>query len=116
MVRRCIGLAAILVLGWGSVALASAALAQDGQAPKHPAHKAHAKTVESSNPNDFSEDWSIAAPRSSGGSSAGVGEDPSVAAGRKKFFEQSTTMQGGGPTGSQSGSSSGFQPSMGLSF
>jgi len=115
MVRLSIAVAAILFLGCGSVALA-----QDNPAPKHAAHKAHAKKVESNNNNagnDASEDWSIALPKSSGGGGAtDVSSDPNVAAGRKKFFEQSTTMGGGGPDGAHTGSSSGFTPSMGLSF
>ena len=112
MVRLPIGLVAIFLLGGGSLAFA-----QDAPPPRHALHKAHAKKVESSN-NDFSEDWAIAAPKSSGAASSpsDVSEDPNVAAGRKKFFDQSTTMEGGGPAGSHSSSSSGFTPSMGLSF
>ncbi|MEW6436264.1 MAG: hypothetical protein AB1508_03725 [Pseudomonadota bacterium] len=112
MVRLSIAVAAIVFLGCGS-----AALAQDNPAPKHAAHKAHAKKVESnSNSNDASEDWSIALPKSSGDKATDVSTDPNVAAGRKKFFEQSTTMGGGGPDGAHTGSSSGFTPSMGMSF
>lgn len=116
MVRLSIAVAAILFLGCGSLALA-----QDNPAPKHAAHKAHAKKVESNSnntSNDASEDWSIALPKSSGGGggSTDVSTDPNVAAGRKKFFEQSTTMGGGGPEGAHTGSSTGFTPSMGLSF
>ena len=111
MVRLSIAVAAIVFLGCGSVALA-----QDNPAPKHAAHKAHAKKVESNSSNDAAEDWSIALPRSSGGGATDVSTDPNVAAGRKKFFEQSTTVEGGGPDGAHTGSSSGFTPSVGLSF
>jgi hypothetical protein len=111
MVRLPIGVAALLLLlGCGSVALA-----QDTPVPKHASHKAHAKKVESSD-SDFSENWDIAAPKSSSGKPADVNEDPNVAAGRKKFFERSDTMEGGGPAGAHSGATSGFTPSMGLSF
>jgi hypothetical protein len=113
MVRLSIAVAAIVFLGCGSLALA-----QDNPAPRH-AHKAHAKKVESSSSssNDASEDWSIALPKSSGDKATDVSTDPNVAAGRKKFFEQSTTVEGGGPDGAHTGSSSsGFTPSMGLNF
>ena len=117
MTRLSIGIAASLFLSCGSVAFA-----QDNPAPKHALHKVHAKKIkaqanEKQDSDDFSEDWSIAAPKSSGTGSSDINADPSVAAGRKKFFDQSTTMGGGGPADSpHGGSSSGFTPSMGLSF
>ena len=122
MPRFSFALAALLLTG-----LAASALAQDGQAPAPAVHKAHPKKTtahavkKAVDPNDFTENWDIAAPK--GGSSRGsVSEDPNVAAGRKKFFEQSTTMENGGPAGGTGGSSSSgngstsFTPSMGLSF
>ena len=115
MARLSVGLAAIVLFGF-----VSGALAQSTQAPVHVPHKSHTKKVEAHakkavNPNDFSEDWELAVPKSRSSAST-VGEDPNVAAGRKKFFEQSTTMENGGPAGSGGSKSSGFTPSMGLSF
>ncbi|MGP8233104.1 MAG: hypothetical protein ACLQL2_10635 [Methylovirgula sp.] len=116
MARLSVGLTAIVLFGF-----AAAAFAQDGQPPAHAPHKTHVKKVETHaakkavNPNDFSEDWDIAAPKS-GSSHPVVGEDPAVSAGRKKFFDQSTTMENGGPAGAGSSRSSGFTPSMGMSF
>ncbi len=107
MARLSIALTAVVLFGFASVAVA-----QNSPPPGHPPHKTHAKKVEKAN--DFSEDWSIAAPQS-GTAHADVNEDPNVAAGRKKFFQQSTTLQNGGPA-SAGGRSGGFTPSAGFSF
>lgn len=90
----------------------NAAGAQTTQLPAHSSHKAHARKVVPAN--DVSEDWSIAEPKKATPRSSDVGQNPNLAEGRKKFFEQSTTMQGGGPA--SHGNASGFTPSMGLNF
>jgi hypothetical protein len=125
MARFSFVLAALL-----SVGIASSTLAQDGQAPAPAVHQTHPKKTTAKttahavkkavDPNDFTENWDIAAPKG-GASHGGVSEDPNVAAGRKKFFEQSTTMENGGPAsgtggGASGNGSTGFTPSMGLSF
>lgn len=89
----------------------SAAAAQTTQLPAHSSRKIYAKTAAPAD--DFSENWSIAEPKAKTGSSD-IGKDPNVAEGRKKFFGQATTMQGGGPASSSN--ATGFTPSMGLSF
>ncbi len=90
----------------------TASFAQSAAMPAHASHRTHAKKHPKTN--DSVEDWDIAAPNSSRTS---LGKDDSASEGRKKFFEQSTTMDNGGP-GSSTGSSpsGGFKPSMGLSF
>ncbi len=128
MARLSVGLTACVLFG-----LASAAVAQDSQPVAHTPHKTHAKKIEAhaktvathttaathtkkvQDPNDYSEDWTLAAPKSSS-SHANVDEDPNVSEGRKKFFNQSTTMENGGPAGADTSRSSGFTPSMGMSF
>jgi hypothetical protein len=127
MARLSVGLTALVLFGF-----ASAALAQDGQPVVHTSHKTHAKKAEAhaktvaahaavthakkvQDSNDYSEDWTLAAPKSSS-SRTDISEDPNVSEGRKKFFNQSTTMENGGPAGASSGRSSGFTPSMGMSF
>ena len=81
--------------------------------PRRSRTRPSTKKVQDSN--DYSEDWTLAAPKS-GSSRANIDEDPNVSEGRKKFFNQSTTMENGGPAGAGSGRSSGFTPSMGMSF
>lgn len=100
-------LAMVICLGCA----ASTVAAQTTQLPAHRSHKTHAKTAAPAD--DSSENWSIAEPKAKAGSSD-VSQDPNLAEGRKKFFGQSTTMQGGGPA--TSGNTTGFTPSMGLSF
>jgi hypothetical protein len=87
------------------------AMAQDLQAPRHTLHKSHAKKAAASS--DSAEDWDIAVPSGKTKSSDAT-EDPNVSEGRKKFFDQSTTMQGGGPATPTNGT--GFTPSMGVNF
>jgi hypothetical protein len=78
-------------------ALSTASFAQSDGVAHHAAHKTHAKKLPKTN--DSVEDW-----------------DP-VSEGRKKFFEQSTTMDNGGPGAPAGGKPGGaFTPSMGLSF
>ncbi len=93
-------------------ALSTASFAQSGT-PAHASHRIHAKKPPKTN--DSIEDWDIAAPNSS--KTKDLGKDDPVSQGRKKFFEQSTTMDNGGP-GAPAGSKPGgaFTPSMGLSF
>jgi hypothetical protein len=100
-----------LALVIGLCCLAGAATAQNVQGSLHASHRAHAKKV--AEPTDTSEDWSIAEPTAKT-KSPDVSNDPNLAEGRKKFFEQSTTVRGGGPAAASS--TSGFTPSMGLSF
>jgi hypothetical protein len=102
-----IGIAAALLCAFGS-----ASFAQSAGMPAHTPHKVHAKKVPKTN--DSVEDWDIATPGAARPND--ISKDPNVSAGRKKFFDQSTTMDNGGPAGSASGQSSGFMPSMGLSF
>ncbi len=92
-------------------AFSTASFAQSVAAPAHASHKTHAKKHPKAN--DSVEDWDIAAPSSS---RTDLGKDDSASEGRKKFFEQSTTMENGGPGGTPSGNKTGFTPSMGLSF
>lgn len=108
MVRFRLGIAAIFLC-----ALGAPALAQSPPAPAHAPHKAHAKKA--SAPSDYSEDWDIAAPSSRGAAApADVTKDPNLTEGRKKFFDQSTTMENGGP--GESHKASGFNPGMGFNF
>ncbi len=92
-------------------ALSTASFAQSVAAPAHASHKAHAKKHPKTD--DSVEDWDIAAPNSS--RTTDLGKDDPASEGRKKFFEQSTTMDNGGP-GAPTGNKTGFTPSMGLSF
>jgi hypothetical protein len=104
MIRGCL-LAVTIAL----CCLGSAAMAQN--APPHVSHKAHVKAVTAST--DSSEDWSIAEPATKT-KTHDVSQDPKVSEGRKKFFEQSTTMEDGGPAAATG--ANGFTPSVGFGF
>jgi|SRR5579863_556707 len=91
--------------------LGSVAMAQTAQGSPHASHKAHVKAVAA--PTDSSEDWSIAEPTTKT-KTHDVSQDPKVNEGRKKFFEQSTTMEDGAPAAAKGGN--GFTPSMGFNF
>ncbi|MEJ0052408.1 MAG: hypothetical protein WDN02_14580 [Methylovirgula sp.] len=108
MLQFRIGIAVVILC-----ALSTASFAQSSGVPTHTAHKAHAKKLPKTN--DSVEDWDIAAPNSS--KTTDLGKDDPVSEGRKKFFEQSTTMDNGGPGApAPSKPGGGFTPSMGLSF
>jgi hypothetical protein len=95
-------------------AFSTASFAQSAAAPAHASHKTHMKKAPKAD-NSSVEDWDIAAPSSSKTTDLGKGDSGSE--GRKKFFEQSTTMDNSGPGGSTgSGKPGGFMPSMGLNF
>jgi hypothetical protein len=100
-----------LAILMGLCCLGGMAMAQDIQAPRHAPHKSHGKKAAA--PSNASEDWDIAVPTGKTKSSDAA-EDPNVSEGRKKFFDQSTTMQGGGPASSTN--ATGFTPSMGVNF
>jgi hypothetical protein len=106
MLQFRIGIAVVFLC-----AFSSASFAQSVAAPAHASHKTHTKKLPKTN--DSVEDWDIAAPSSSRTTDLGNGESE----GRKKFFEQSTTMDNSGP-GAPAASKPGgaFTPSMGLSF
>jgi hypothetical protein len=119
MIRHFVGIASIALCS-----LASAAWAQSSEPPANVVHAesvkhaAHTKTA--AKKSDDSENWVIADPRSSGASTDLNGN---LAEGRKKFFEQSTTMESGGPANSggegvpaNAGGATGFTPSVGLPF
>jgi hypothetical protein len=95
---------------------ATGSYAQDTGVPVHKSHKAHTKKVPKADDSSV-EDWDIAAPGASSKADVGSGNESE---GRKKFFQQSTTMDNGGPGGGSGGAdskpSTGFTPSMGLSF
>ena len=108
MLQFRIGVAVIFLC-----ALCTASFAQSGAVPAHAAHKTHAKKPPKTN--DSVEDWDIAAPNAS--KTTDLGKDDPVSEGRKKFFEQSTTLDNGGPGAPAGGKpGGGFTPSVGLSF
>jgi hypothetical protein len=119
MMRHFVGIASIALCSLGS-----AAWAQSSQPPANAVHaesvKHAAHTKLAAKKSDDSENWVIADPRSS---AAPTNLNNSLAEGRKKFFEQSTTMENGGPANSggggaptNDGGATGFTPSAGLQF
>jgi hypothetical protein len=106
MLQFRIGIAVVFLC-----AFSTASFAQSVAVPAHASHKTHTKKLPKTS--DSVEDWDIAAPSSSRTTGLGNGESE----GRKKFFEQSTTMDNGGPGAPASSKpGGGFTPSMGLSF
>jgi hypothetical protein len=107
MLQFRIGIAVVFLC-----ALGTASFAQSVAAPAHASHKTHTKKAPKADDSSI-ENWDIAAPSSSKTTDLGNGESE----GRKKFFEQSTTMDNGGPGApAASKPGGGFTPSMGLSF
>ena len=107
MLQFRIGIAAVFLC-----ALGATSFAQSVVAPAHASHKTHMKKAPKADDSSV-ENWDIAAPSSSKTTDLGNGESE----GRKKFFEQSTTMDNGGPGApAASKPGGGFTPSMGLSF
>jgi hypothetical protein len=109
MLQFRIGIAVVFLC-----AFSTASFAQSVAAPPHASHRTHTKKVPKADDSSV-ENWDIAAPGSSKTTDLGNGESE----GRKKFFEQSTTMDNGGPGGTPAATSKpggGFTPSMGLSF
>ncbi len=100
-------------------ALGTASYAQSGVTPVHAPHKKHIKKVPKADDSSV-EDWDLAVPGASSSSSRKTDLGGNESEGRKKFFEQSTTMDNGGPGGSggsySKSNSGGFMPSMGMSF
>lgn len=120
MIGRFVGIASIALCSLGSAAWAQSGEPQakvvHAESVKHAAH-----TKKAANQSDDSENWVIADPRSP---AAPTGLNSNLAEGRKKFFEQSTTMESGGPAnsggdgvpGNTGGATTGFTPSIGLPF
>jgi hypothetical protein len=120
MIRHFVRIASIALCSLGS-----AAWAQSSEPPANVVHADSAKhavhTKNAAKKSDDSENWVIADPRSSGAPSTDLNSN--LAEGRKKFFEQSTTMEDGGPANSggggvpaNTGEATGFTPSAGLPF
>jgi hypothetical protein len=114
-------------LGIVSIALCSLGAAAWAQSSGPPANVVHAENAkhaahpkQAAKQTDDSENWDIADPRSAGGSTdLNSGLNSNDAEGRKKFFEQSTTMESNGPAGSGKQGvpgATGFTPSVGLPF
>jgi hypothetical protein len=119
MIRHFVGIASIALCSLGSAAWAQSSEPQanvvHAESVKHAVH-----TKKAAKKSDDSEDWVIADPRSSG---TATDLNDGRAEGRKKFFEQSTTMENGGPANgggegdpANVGGEGGFTPSAGFKF
>jgi hypothetical protein len=118
MIRHFVGIASIALCSLGLAAWAQSSEPQANVVHAESVkHAAHAKKA--AKKSDDSEAWVIADPRSTG---ASTGLNGSLAEGRKKFFEQSTTMENGAPANpggggpANVGGTTGFRPSAGLNF
>jgi hypothetical protein len=119
MIRHFVAIAGIALCSLGSAAWAQSSEPQTNVVHAESVkHAVHAKNA--TKKTDDSENWVIADPRSSGRS---TDLNDNLAEGRKKFFEQSTTMENGAPANSggeggpaNAGGATGFTPSAGLQF
>lgn len=120
MARLLVGIISLTLCSLGSAALAQSSGSPSGTVRSESVKHA-TQTKKAATKTDDSENWVIADPRSSG---PGINlNNDNLAEGRKKFFEQSTTMENGGPANSGGGSlpentggANGFTPSVGLPF
>jgi hypothetical protein len=119
MIRRFVGIASIAFCSLGSAAWAQTSEPQanvvHAESVKHAAH-----TKKAAKKDDDSEGWVIADPSSSG---ASTNPNSGLAEGRKKFFDQSTTLDNGGPANAggaggppSASGSTGFTPTAGFRF
>jgi hypothetical protein len=108
----------IVIAALALCALGTASQAQTALAPVHKSHKAHIKKAPKADDSSV-ENWDIAVPGTASSSSRKADLESNESEGRKKFFQQSTTMDNSGPGAPVSdgkASTTGFMPSMGMNF